>query len=88
MCHGPLAEGGVGPALAGSGLGAGQVIAVVEAGLGVMPAGIVRDRDAADVAAFVASISGAATGTGSFTGDAVSGVDVRLDTPTPAEWTP
>lgn len=62
VCHGASAEGGVGPALAGSGLGAGQVIATIAAGRGVMPAGLVAGTDAADVAAFVASISGAGTG--------------------------
>ena len=62
-CHGAAAEGGIGPALAGSGLEAGQVLAVVTSGKGLMPAGVARGQDAIDVAAYVASISGAATGT-------------------------
>ena len=56
-CHGADASGGVGPALAGSGLTAAEVAAVVAAGRGVMPAGIVEGQDAADVAAYVASLS-------------------------------
>lgn len=60
VCHGPQAEGGVGPRLAGSGLTAEAVAGVVAAGRGIMPAGIVSGPEAADVAAYVASISGAA----------------------------
>jgi mono/diheme cytochrome c family protein len=56
-CHGSEATGGVGPALRGSGLTAGEVAAVVASGRGVMPAGIVTGQDAADVAAHVASIA-------------------------------
>lgn len=59
-CHGAAAEGAIGPALAGSGLEAGRVFAVVTAGKGLMPAGVARGQDAADVAAYVAVISGAA----------------------------
>jgi mono/diheme cytochrome c family protein len=56
-CHGETGSGGVGPQLAGSGLDAAEVAAVVEQGRGVMPAGIVSGQEQADVAAYVASIS-------------------------------
>jgi cytochrome c551 len=56
-CHGADASGGVGPRLVGSGLNAAAVQAVVASGRGVMPAGLVAGQDAADVAAFVASIA-------------------------------
>jgi mono/diheme cytochrome c family protein len=56
-CHGGDASGGVGPALAGSGLSASEVVAVVVAGRGVMPAGLVEGQDAADVASYVGSLS-------------------------------
>jgi cytochrome c551 len=56
-CHGVDASGGVGPRLAGSGLTAADVEAVVASGRGVMPAGLVEGQDAADVAAFIASIA-------------------------------
>ena len=56
-CHGADATGGVGPALRGSGLTAAEVEAVVATGQGTMPAGIVPGQDAADVAAYVASLS-------------------------------
>ena len=56
-CHGADATGGVGPALRGSGLTAAEVEAVIATGRGTMPAGIVSGRDAADVAAHVASIA-------------------------------
>ena len=58
-CHGANAEGAVGPRLAGSGLSADAVTAVIAAGRGVMPAGIVGGQEAADVAAYVASIASA-----------------------------
>ena len=58
VCHGAAAEGGVGPALAGGGLTAEAVAGVVAAGRGIMPAGVVEGAEAADVAAYVASISG------------------------------
>jgi cytochrome c551 len=58
-CHGAEgAGGGVGPKLAGAGLGAAEVAAVVAAGRGIMPAGVVQGAEAADVAAYVARISG------------------------------
>jgi mono/diheme cytochrome c family protein len=56
-CHGVSAEGGVGPALAGTGLDAATVTAVVQEGRGVMPAGIVTGQEQADVVAHVVSIS-------------------------------
>jgi mono/diheme cytochrome c family protein len=56
-CHGADASGGAGPALAGSGLTAEEVASVVASGRGAMPAGIVTGQDAADVAAYVASLS-------------------------------
>jgi mono/diheme cytochrome c family protein len=56
-CHGADASGDVGPALAGSGLTAEQVAAVVASGQGAMPAGIATGRAASDVAAYVASLS-------------------------------
>jgi mono/diheme cytochrome c family protein len=56
-CHGASAEGGVGPALADTGLDAATVTAVVEQGRGVMPAGLVAGQERADVVAYVVSIS-------------------------------
>lgn len=56
-CHGADASGGVGPALRGSGLTVGEVVAVVSAGRGTMPAGLVSGQDLADVAAYVATLS-------------------------------
>ena len=56
-CHGVGAVGGAGPALVDSGLTAAEVEAVVATGRGVMPAGLVEGQDAADVAAYVASLS-------------------------------
>ena len=57
-CHGEQAQGGVGPALVGTGLDATEVAAVVQQGRGVMPAGIVTGQEQADVVAYVVSISG------------------------------
>jgi mono/diheme cytochrome c family protein len=57
-CHGAGGTGGgVGPTLAGSGLDAATVTAVVQQGRGVMPAGIVAGQEQADVVAYVVSIS-------------------------------
>jgi mono/diheme cytochrome c family protein len=56
-CHGSSAEGGVGPALVGTGLDAATVATVVEQGRGVMPAGLVTGQEQADVVAYVVSIS-------------------------------
>ena len=58
-CHGDGGVGGSpGPRLMGSGLDAEEVAQVVAQGRGVMPAGLVSGADRADVAAYVASISG------------------------------
>jgi mono/diheme cytochrome c family protein len=56
-CHGSAGEGGVGPALAGSGLSAAQVRAKIDAGGGTMPAGLVSGQDEDDVIAYVDSIA-------------------------------
>jgi mono/diheme cytochrome c family protein len=56
-CHGADAQGALGPALRGSGLSADQVEGVIASGRGVMPAGLVAGQQAADVAAYVASLS-------------------------------
>ena len=56
-CHGDDASGGVGPALSGSGLGVDEVAAIVAAGRGAMPPQLVEGQEAADVAAYVASLS-------------------------------
>jgi len=56
-CHGEDASGDVGPRLAGRGLTAADVAAVIAAGRGVMPSGLVQGQAAADVAAYVASLS-------------------------------
>ncbi len=57
-CHGDSGQGGVGPALAGSGLTVTAVRAQVESGGGVMPAALVTGQDEADVAVFVAQLAG------------------------------
>ena len=57
-CHGDGGQGGgVGPTLAGSGLDAGTVSAVVQHGRGVMPPAIVAGQEQADVVAYVVSIA-------------------------------
>jgi cytochrome c551 len=56
-CHGTDADGGIGPALRGSGQTAADVAAIVASGRGTMPAGLVTGRDAADVAEYVATLS-------------------------------
>ena len=56
-CHGIDATGGIGPSLHGIGLTAAGVREVVTSGRGVMPAGVVKGQDAADVAAYVAGIA-------------------------------
>lgn len=102
-CHGDGGSGGgVGPELVDRGLGADQVAGVVAAGRGVMPAGIVSGAEAADVAAYVAQISGGvagaattpgapdpptAAGRATFTGPRLSGLRVQLDAPAPSNWT-
>ena len=52
------ATGGVGPSLVGSGLTDTEVASVVAVGRGVMPPGLVEGQEAADVAAYVASLEG------------------------------
>jgi mono/diheme cytochrome c family protein len=59
LCHGGMGEGGFGPDLAGRGLSAAQVLRAVRKPWGVMPAfdgGQVSDQDAADLAAYFASL--------------------------------
>jgi mono/diheme cytochrome c family protein len=56
-CHGDDGRGGVGPALFETGLTEREVAAAVQQGGGVMPAEIVTGQEAADVSAYVASIS-------------------------------
>lgn len=58
-CHGDAGVGGVGPALAGSGLAADDIAAAVQQGRGIMPAGIVTGQEQADAVAYVVSIAGA-----------------------------
>jgi mono/diheme cytochrome c family protein len=58
-CHGGLAEGAFGPDLAGRGLNAAQVLQAVRHPWGIMPAFVesqVSDQDAADLAAYFASM--------------------------------
>jgi mono/diheme cytochrome c family protein len=57
-CHGALGEGGSGPALAGSGLEADEIVTRIREGGGIMPAGLVSGQDEADVVAYVVSIAG------------------------------
>ena len=57
-CHGQGGKGGgVGPVLVEAGLDSTEVSAAVQQGRGVMPAGIVSDKEQADVVAYVVSIS-------------------------------
>ena len=56
-CHGAGGTGGVGPALAGSGIDVAVVESTVEQGTGVMPAGLVAGDDLADVLAYVEQIA-------------------------------
>jgi hypothetical protein len=97
-CHGAQAEGGVGPALAGSGLSADAVAAVVASGRGIMPAGLVAGDEAADVSAYVAQVSGGAGaapgdgaaarpgGTAGVIGARLTGLVVALEEPAPDAW--
>jgi ubiquinol-cytochrome c reductase cytochrome c subunit len=56
-CHGDGGKGGgVGPALAASGITVGQAQAQIDAGGGVMPAGIVNGQQERDVLAYLAGI--------------------------------
>jgi cytochrome c553 len=59
LCHGGVGEGGFGPDLAGRGLSAAQVLRAVRKPWGIMPAfdgSQVSDQDAADLAAYFASL--------------------------------
>jgi mono/diheme cytochrome c family protein len=59
LCHGGMGEGGFGPDLAGRGLSTAQVLRAVRKPWGVMPAfdgSQVSDQDAADLAAYFASL--------------------------------
>jgi mono/diheme cytochrome c family protein len=56
-CHGSDATGGIAPSLVGRGLTTVDVEAIVAAGRGVKPAGVVEGQDAADVPAYVATLS-------------------------------
>ncbi|HEU0245626.1 MAG TPA: cytochrome c [Gaiellaceae bacterium] len=57
-CHGSGGSGStVAPRLVGTGVDAATVIALVEQGTSIMPAGLVSGRDEADVVAYVVSIS-------------------------------
>ncbi|MFN8121794.1 MAG: c-type cytochrome [Thermoleophilia bacterium] len=74
-CHGPGgAGGGIGPKLVDAGLDAPTVAGIVAAGRGAMPAGLLKDQDAADVSAYVAGISGGAAPTTGTTGTAIATV--------------
>ena len=58
-CHGVAGEGGFGPDLAGRGLNAAQIIRAARQPWGIMPAFVdsqVSDKDAADLAAYFASL--------------------------------
>lgn len=58
-CHGASGEGGFGPDLAGRGLNAAQILRAVRQPWGVMPAFVasqVSEKDAADLAAYFASL--------------------------------
>jgi mono/diheme cytochrome c family protein len=57
-CHGTAGRGGgVGPRLAGSGVSSAAAKAQIDAGGGVMPAGLVAGRDESDVLAYLATIT-------------------------------
>jgi mono/diheme cytochrome c family protein len=57
-CHGDQGKGGgVGPVLFETSLDRSEVAAAVQQGGGVMPAGLVRGQEQADVVAYVVSIS-------------------------------
>src|SRR5580704_17838057 len=59
-CHGGTGEGGFGPDLAGRGLSTAQVLRAVRQPWGVMPAFVasqVSQKDAADLAAYFASLA-------------------------------
>jgi cytochrome c550 len=57
-CHGTSGEGGIGPALADSGLDEVEIAAAIERGGGGMPPALYTGQNAEDVTAYVASIAG------------------------------
>ena len=61
-CHGAAGTGGTGPNI--TQVAAPVALAKIAAGGGVMPAGLATGQDAADVAAFVDSLDGAAAPAG------------------------
>ncbi len=102
LCHGTGGQGGgIGPRLVGANLSAPEVAGIVATGRGAMPAGLAQGTDAADVAAYVAGISGgqtqgtpppaptpgAVSGRATLTGPRLGGLTVRLDAPATADWT-
>lgn len=79
-CHGPGgAGGGIGPKLVDTGLDAPTVAGVVAAGRGAMPAGLLKDQEAADVSAYVAGISGGGAPPQASTGAATTPTAPPLD---------
>jgi mono/diheme cytochrome c family protein len=57
-CHGRGGTGGTGPALADSGIDESKVVAAIEQGPGIMPAGIVTGQNQQDVVDYVLEIAG------------------------------
>ena len=57
-CHGDDGSGGIGPAVAGSGLTEAQIVAQIRSGGGAMPPALVTGQDEADVAAYVGQLAG------------------------------
>jgi mono/diheme cytochrome c family protein len=58
-CHGEGGTGGgVGPALAGSGVSLEEARGTIEAGSGVMPADLVKGQELEDVLAYLETIAG------------------------------
>lgn len=53
-CHGQNLEGGVGPALKGTGLSEDEILNVIENGRGQMPGGLISGEDAKNLAAWLA----------------------------------
>ena len=57
-CHGRGGTGGTGPILADSGVDEDEVVAAIEQGPGIMPAGIVTGQNQEDVVEYILSIAG------------------------------
>jgi mono/diheme cytochrome c family protein len=57
-CHGRGGTGGTGPVLVDSGVDEDEIVAAIEQGPGVMPAGIVTGQNQEDVVDYVLSIAG------------------------------